>query len=513
MARKIVTVAPLTPDGDLHLGHIAGAYLAADVYARARRLRGDEVVLVSYTDEYQSHATHQDSDDGDQSFMQSRSMSQTIADTFGMIGIELDGFLYAERNACFHRWVSRFYDAAAASGNLYRKSERIPYLPEQDRHHYEDFDLGDYRNFFALVNDSECQNALTPLERAQRAEAGDDEQPDTQWRLVEREFLRLNAYRIYLDSLYTSRTLRPPLDEFFSEVLSLPGIDWGVTCPHAPGIALERPGQPERAVIHAQFCGIAGYFAAFQEWAERQQQPQLVDTYLKNRKTSLVHFFGFDWAFSHAVVYPVLLTLMDGFHRDVQLYANSFLKLDGEKMSNSRGQVIGVRDMLETYAPEAVRYYLALNSPEEEACGFDMTDFARWYEQLYCGRLNRLRDSLSEMLDDVRKIAIAAQDMKRWFGLLREWRKHTSEGCFSMRKMAHTCAEMLDWIAATAARRPSDAAMLLAAYALLASPIHPVWSKQFLRRIGLDAASAQAWLNDAVEEATAQPVALETEFA
>lgn len=507
MARKIVTIAPPTPNGDLHLGHISGPYMAADVYARARRLRGDDVVLLCYADDYQSYLARKARELDVERFALGRENGTKIAETLGMIDIELDWFHQAGHNDYFRRAVTQFYTAARDSGNLYRKTDRIPYFPAFGMYGYEAFGRGDCNHCGASSDASQCEDCahapdVTKMDNI-RCTLGSS---DVEWRTVERDTLRLNAFRGFLRALYETKALRPHLRDYLEEVLALPDLDWGITRPHEYGIELDEPGRPN---VHTWFCGIAGYFATFCEWAEKQGKPELIETWLKDRETGLVHFLGFDCSFSHAVAYPVLLSLVDGFQRDVQIYTNRFLKLEGEDFSTSRGHAIWVRDILKTHPADAVRTYLALNSPEDAVCNFSMAEFSAWYEKDFIGKQNRLRDALFDTSEKQRFIAIAPRDREALNALLRDWRKASSEGAFSMRKLAHVCAAVLDLAADAAPRRAVDARMLLAAYAVLASPIHPAWSAEVMQRIGLEQSVAIEWLNAALADASTQPLALE----
>ncbi|OWW21577.1 methionine--tRNA ligase [Noviherbaspirillum denitrificans] len=507
MARKIVTIAPPTPNGDLHLGHISGPYMAADVYARVRRLRGDDVVLLCYADDYQSYLARKARELNVERFALGRENGTKIAETLRMIDIELDWFHQAGHNDYFRRAVTQFYTAARDSGNVVSKASRIPYFPAFDMYGYEAFGRGDCNHCGASSDASQCEDCahapdVTKMENI-RCTLGPSE---VEWRTVEREYLRLDAFRGFLRSLYETKALRPHLRAYLEEVLALPDLDWAVTRPHEYGIELDEPGQPN---VHTWFSGIAGYFATFCEWADRQGKPELIDAWLKDRDTGLVHFLGFDCSFSHAIAYPVLLSLVDGFQRDVQIYTNRFLKLEGEDFSTSRGHAIWVRDILKTHPADAVRTYLALNSPEEAVCNFSMAEFSAWYETAFNGKLNRLRDTLFNANQKQAFIAIAACDRAAFNTLLRDWRHAGSEGAFSMRRLARVCASVLDLAADAAVHRAADARMLLAAYAVLSSPIHPAWSSALMQRIGLEQSVAAEWLDAALAAASSEPLVLE----
>src|SRR5262247_1382166 len=116
MTDQIVTIAPPTPNGDLHLGHISGPYLAADVYTRVQRLRGSHIVLLCYSDDYQSYLARKARELGVERFAIARKNGTKIHETLKMIDITLDWFHQAGHNAYFRRSVTLFYQAARRAG-------------------------------------------------------------------------------------------------------------------------------------------------------------------------------------------------------------------------------------------------------------------------------------------------------------------------------------------------------------------------------------------------------------
>src|SRR5471030_1974097 len=112
MSRFLVTITPPTPNGDLHIGHIAGPFLAADIFTRAQRQHGHDGVLVSYSDDYQSYMLRRgiELDRNHQTLAEEN--TQKIRESLQLVGIQVDSWIQSRHNTFFHESVTEVYQAA-----------------------------------------------------------------------------------------------------------------------------------------------------------------------------------------------------------------------------------------------------------------------------------------------------------------------------------------------------------------------------------------------------------------
>lgn len=200
-----------------------------------------------------------------------------------------------------------------------------------------------------------------------------------QWRSAHRAFLKLAVFKPALRDSLLNRKWRKPLDSWLADTLEHLH-DWGVTRPGDAGLDL---GDGDSCRVHTWFMGLAGYMAAFREYAERRGEPLLFQEYWQSGQGTLVHFLGFDCVFSHAVVYPALLSVQDHLHIHQQFVPNQFLKLDGLNLSTSRNHAIWVADLARQACADSARLYLASIAPEECEDDFRLQHFLHWREELF----------------------------------------------------------------------------------------------------------------------------------
>ncbi|QSB20251.1 class I tRNA ligase family protein [Pseudomonas sp. 15A4] len=124
MGKLLVTITPPTPNGDLHIGHMAGPFLAADIFTRAQRQRGHDCTLVSYSDDYQSYMLRRgiELDRAPQALALEN--TDKINDTLKKMGIEVDFWMRPYGNSYFKNAVEEMYEYAVKAGAIYKKSAR-----------------------------------------------------------------------------------------------------------------------------------------------------------------------------------------------------------------------------------------------------------------------------------------------------------------------------------------------------------------------------------------------------
>lgn len=490
MTRILVTISPPTPNGDLHLGHLSGPFLSADVFTRARRLLGDEVILLSYSDDYQSYLRRKASELGRNERELASENALRIEDTLRLAQIDLDHFLHAFDNEYFKRAVSLFYRAAVNAGSVAWRTDRVPYCVTCDITGYEAFARGRCNYCGSASDASQCEAcARAPdVRRMGELTCVLCKQP-MGWREIDREFLILGRYRDALRAHYADRPIRPPLRQFIHSVLESDNLDWFITRPLECGVDIDG-----ETTVHTWFSGMAGYYAALEEFAAREGHLDWPDQYWRSPDTKIAQFLGFDCSFSHAIAYPALVMNFPNFTRHLYPYTNAFLKLDGGDFSTSRGHAIWIRDILNDVSSDALRLYIALIAPEISTQNFVLSDFRRWLVSDFAALSSITAAGCVEPYHPVGH-SLGADEAEIAGAIKERWRTATDFGQFSIRSVA----ELLRDLARTIGERRTIGAPirpLLAVYAVVGECIHPRLSRCLLADLNIRVEPLRQWLRD-----------------
>lgn len=495
MTRYIVTITPPTPNGDLHLGHLSGPFLSADVFARSRRLFGDEVLLVSYSDDYQSYMARKSREQGAPVPELAHRNAAKIRETMELADIAVDHFLESYGNRHFIAAVRMFYEQAKRAGAVYDIEDMVPYCQRCDTFGYEALARGRCNFCGALSDASQCETcARWPSVQEMEALACTLCKGRLGWRSVRREALRLGESREYLAFLYRNRPLRPILRDFIDTTLQQTQLDWPITRPHEVGTNIGTDTEPK--LVHTWFSGMAGYYAAVQELGELRGHPEWIEHYWHDPRSRVVHFLGFDCSFSHALVYPALMRHFEAFPKDVYLYPNAFLKLNGEDFSTSRGHAIWVRDILREVSPDALRFYLASFAPENAIVNFVEADFHRWHREVYRNKSNRMMQVAMDEVTAGAAPTYSEYDLQFCVLARQRWRRAVSLEHFSISALAAVMSDTLEYITNKIDTSEGPVTGLLEVYATMGMPIHPRVSNRILKVTGANTELLRKWLCD-----------------
>ena len=498
MAKYIVTIAPPSPNGDLHLGHISGPFLAADVFARVRRVRKDEVILVCYSDDYQDYVARMAVQQHRDKFELATHFAHRIESTLKKCDIELDWFLKSYQNRYYKEAIALFYRGAVAAGQIVATEAQVPYSEEDEEYGYEAFARG-ICNFCGEESDaSQCEDcAYAPVMEEMGELRSIFSKKPMEMVPKQREFLRLSAYRSYLREHYERLpAVREHLETYLKEVLALEAtyLDWFIDRPDGHGIDLEVDGVEK--TIHTWFSGLAGYYAATEEFAHYTKQPELHRAFWQSKETTIVNFLGFDCAFSHAIVYPSLLSNVPGHTNRVIPITNKFLKLEGKDFSTSRRHAIWADEILDEVSADALRFYLAMVSPEEAVDNFEQEKFYHWHENFYKTSIDLLQQFMQDYPPGSFNIDLAPDGLRTELERFKDkWNFFSETDNFSISKIAITLQELLSVI--TRGIREQDAGMRVAVqmYLVMAQPIHPALSDQLIERYQIDRDRVIDWLS------------------
>ena len=439
MSKFVVTITPPTPNGDVHIGHLSGPFLGADVFTRAQRQRGHECVLVSYSDDYQSYMLRRgrelDVDPRELALFNTRQINTSLK----AVDIDIDKWMLSQDNPFFRDAVKETFDAAKAAGVMVWKTTDEPYCPDCDVWGYEAYGRG-LCNFCGNDSDaSQCE------ECAQAPDASKMKNfvcklcgKPHDWRPTGRWFLKMGEFKEYLRTLHAANPMRPPLDTWIDDaVVHLE--DWGVTRPEDGGLDLEEDGSCR---VHTWAMGLSGYIAAVREYADGIGQPELADSFFKDPDARFYHFLGYDCAYSHCLVYPAQLSNMQGYAIQQRFIPNMFLKLDGLNLSTSRGHAIWVADFAKRAPSDSIRLYLAHVAPEQAGGDFWTNEFDSWLEEIF-GRLIPAIIEGGQAIHPADQHPVPREIEDRLEELSQRLEKSTDPTSFSMKEMADVVLDAL----------------------------------------------------------------------
>lgn len=500
MANLVVTITPPTPNGDLHIGHASGPFMAADVYARVQRQRGHQCVLVSYSDDYQSYMLRRGLEQQRDPVELARANTARIRETLACADIRIDHWMEPYDNPYFAEAVREVYQAACDAGLVDMRESEEPYCPSCKVWGYEAFGRGDCNHCGTDSDASQCECCALPPDAGKMSNfrcklCGGKHV----WLPARRAFLKLSGQADRLKAMFAQLHLRKPMDAWIRDTLEHHLDDWGISRPGDAGLDLEADGSLR---IHTWFMGLAGYIAAFREHADRMgRKNELTQQFWNSEDSRLVHFLGFDCAYSHMVVYPTLLAAMDTARIRQSFYPNQFLMLEGLNLSTSRNHAIWVRDLVAQACSDSVRLYLASIAPEETEGNFELAAFEQWRGDIFGDFAGALLAAAPLQQGNWRDDGEEDQGALLQ-GLRQRWLAATSLDQFSMRRLAQV---VLDAIALTRQRlaHGRQVSHLAAFLAIAGNALHPQLSARILQAYGIDEAEATQVLvrGDTVEYA------------
>ena len=373
--RTLVTCALPYANGPIHIGHLAGVYVPADIYVRYLRMRGREVLYVCGSDEHgvpitikarQQGCTPQDIVD---------KYHGIIKDSFEGLGIHFD--IYGRTSSEVHaRNASGFFRKLYDDGKFITRESEQYYDPEAKTFLADRYIVGTCPkcgNEGAYGDQCEkCGSTLSPEElinpRSKLSGAAPVKKKTTHWYLPLQDYeawLRewiLEGHQEWRSNVYGQ--VKSWLDGGLQPRAVTRDLDWGVPVPVEGA---------EGKVLYVWFDAPIGYISNTQELL-----PDSWEKWWKSPDTRLVHFIGKDNIVFHCIVFPAMLKAYgDGYILPDNVPANEFLNLEGDKISTSRGWAVWAHEYLKDFPgkEDVLRYVLTANAPETKDNDFSWKDF------------------------------------------------------------------------------------------------------------------------------------------
>ncbi|HEU5034714.1 MAG TPA: methionine--tRNA ligase [Mycobacteriales bacterium] len=437
MPRHILTaVAWPYANGPRHIGHVAGFGVPSDVFSRYHRLAGNNVLMVSGTDEHGTPILVQADAEGVPPRELADRYNRVIAEDLQQLGLAYD---------LFTRTTTRNHYRVAQ--DLFLQLHRNGYITERptmsaispstgrtlpDRYIEGTCPICGYDGARGDQCDN-CGNQLDPDQLINPRSRINGETP--QFVETQHFFLDLPAFADALGSWLQTRTDWRPnvlkfslnlVDDLKPRAISR-DLDWGVPIP--------LPGWEDRADkrLYVWFDAVIGYLSASVEWARRTTDPEAWRAWWTDPDAESYYFMGKDNVTFHSVIWPSILLGYNGegarggspgdlgrLDLPTEVVSSEYLRMEGRKFSSSRNVVIHVREFLSRYSADSLRYYLSAAGPESSDIDFTWSEFVRRNnDELVAAWGNLVNRSLSFTAKNIGEIPSAGELTAADHALLR----------------------------------------------------------------------------------------------
>ena len=393
-SRIFIGVAWPYANGPFHIGHLAGAYLPGDIFARFHRLRGNDVLLVSGSDMHGTPTLVGAEKEGITPAALAERYHVINKEAFERLGFSFD--LFTSTHTLVHeRTVQELFLKLLEAGFIARRTAEGAYCPQHRRFLPDRYLVGTCPNCgFDKARGDECDSCGRPLEPGQLGGAkcalcG----TAAEFRPSEHFYLELDKLQEKLtEYLGRQRHWRPGTlrvaENFLKDGLHPTPItrdlDWGVPIP-LDGYDAKR--------FYVWFDAVSGYLSASREWAIRTGRPDAWQAYWDAREPVRQYYFvGKDNKFFHAIIWPGILLGAGGFQLPYDVPANEWLLVEGRKVSKTRtGDADAfIPSLLANYPPDVIRFYAALLAPQNHDTELDWDEFRQLREEVLANQYGNL---------------------------------------------------------------------------------------------------------------------------
>jgi methionyl-tRNA synthetase len=376
--RYTITSALPYANGPIHIGHLAGAYIPADIYSRFLRLSGHDVCFVCGSDEHGAAIPIRAKKEGTSAQNIIDKYHFIIKESFIDFGISFDNYSRTS-SEIHHETASEFFkDLNDKNIFIEQESDQL-YDPTENQFLADRFVEGECPkcNFDGAYGDQceSCGSTLSATELINPRSKLSGNKPTL--KKTKHWFLPLNNFESFLKKWFLIEKKDEWKTNVFGQVKSwineglkpraiTRDLDWGIPVPIKGA---------EGKVLYVWFDAPIGYISSTKEWAKRKK----IDwkPYWQDPKTELVHFIGKDNIVFHCIIFPSILKASGKYILPTNVPANEFLNLEGNKISTSKNWAIWLHEYLEDFPEmqDSLRYALTTNAPENKDNDFTWKDF------------------------------------------------------------------------------------------------------------------------------------------
>lgn len=378
MSEKIfIGVAWPYANGPLHLGHIAGAYLPADIFARYHRMKGNEVLMVSGSDQHGTPITITAEREGTTPEEVASRYHRQFLESWQKLGITFD--LFTNTGTANHAAVTHdIFLRLLEKGYIYRDSMSQPFCPSCRRFLPDRYIEGNCPKCKQPnARGDQCDSCGQPMNANELIEPRCIHCGTTpEFRDSEHFFLKLSAFEDRLADWANKQSQWRPNVYMLTQRYLKEGLrDRAITRDIAWGIPVPVAGF-ENKRIYVWFDAVIGYLSASKEWAESTEESEKWRSFWQGEAKSY-YFIGKDNIPFHTLIWPAMIMGYGGLNLPHDIPANEFLTIEGRKLSTSRNWAVWVPDYLSRYDPDPLRYLLSINMPETSDTDFSWREFIR----------------------------------------------------------------------------------------------------------------------------------------
>ena len=375
MNRVLITAALPYANGPLHFGHIAGAYLPADCYARFQRLLGHDVLYICGSDEHGVAITLSAEMAGRTPKEHVDHFHAVLSDFFKQMHIGFDHYSRTTWEGHIEP-TQTYFKQLLKNGFIEEKVTNQLYSEKDGRFLADRYVQGTCPKCgFEEARGDECPKCGASYEAtdlknpcSKLTGAPLTLKPTKHW------FLRFDRFKEDLTKWIQKKHWKANVKNFAQNYIDdlkpraiTRDSDWGIPVP------LE---EAEGKVLYVWFDAPIGYISATKEWAEKQGDPEAWKKYWCDEQTKLVNFIGKDNIPFHAIFFPAMTMGQDEPYKIVdELPANEFYNLEGKQFSKSAGWYIDLEEFFKHFSADQIRYAIAANAPETQDSEFSWKDF------------------------------------------------------------------------------------------------------------------------------------------
>lgn len=376
--RTTITAALPYANGPVHIGHLAGVYIPADIFARYLRQKGEDVIYICGSDEHGVPITIKARQEGVSPQQIVDKYHHLIKDSFEKFGISFDH--YSRTSAeIHHQTASAFFKTLHDKGDFLEKDSAQYYDEENQQFLADRYITGTCPHCgYEKAYGDQCENcgtSLSPTELINPKSVLSGNQPvmknTRHWYLPLDKYEPMLRQWILEDHKHDWKSnvygqCKSWIDQGLMPRAVTRDLDWGVKLP------LEGY---EGKVLYVWFDAPIGYISSTREWAETSGKEW--EQYWKSPDTRLVHFIGKDNIVFHCIIFPAMLHAEGSYILPENVPANEFLNLEGDKISTSRNWAVWLHEYLEDFPgkEDVLRYVLCAAAPETKDNDFTWKDF------------------------------------------------------------------------------------------------------------------------------------------
>lgn len=376
--RYTITAALPYTNGPVHIGHLAGVYVPADIYARYQRLQNKDVAFICGSDEHGVPITIKAKKEGITPQQVVDKYHALIKSSFADFGISFDN--YSRTSAeIHHETASEFFKTLYDKGKFEEETTEQLFDEEANQFLADRYIVGTCPKCgFEEAYGDQCESCGTSLNATdlinpRSAISGNKPVlketkhwflPLDEYEDFLKDWILINHKKDWKTNVYGQ--CKSWIDEGLRPRAVTRDLDWGIPVP------LEGA---EGKVLYVWFDAPIGYISSTKEWAQREGKNW--EEYWKDENTKLLHFIGKDNIVFHCIIFPSMLAAEGSYILPNNVPANEFLNLEGNKISTSKNWAVWLHEYLEDFPnqQDVLRYVLTANAPETKDNDFTWADF------------------------------------------------------------------------------------------------------------------------------------------